>query len=650
MAITITRDLNVFSVGVPPVIHLSQYDSDFTLVFNLYASTGAFTMPTGTTAEIRGTKRDGNGYDAAASVSGSTVTVTGDEQMTAIAGQNMFEIATYYNNKRLNTINFILDVERAALDADTITSESVLRELDAIIQGAATATQAAEDAEDAADRAEEAADDLSGTVQQVATNTQDIAGLKDDLDEITEGGSETIYIPIEFTCPARTETSNGLTFEQLADKTAHVYGTSTASGWTVFMLKDLNLDKIPFALTAGKTYRLKGCPSGGGESTYQLGLRLATGGNIYNDYGDGVIFEISENNTYYVAIRIASGITIDAIFAPEVAEQEIIVSDITAIDLVAREDIAIMQEEIDSFEGISDNVKVALLDCFAHVAWIDEHGQEYYDALESALYEVVSISAVYTQSSLVYTTDTLDSLKENLVVTAIKSDSTQEVIPANKYVLSGTLIEGTSTITVSYKNKTTTFDVIVTDARVVYELSSGFDLTGKAIDTGVTVFGQDANYTILIDVNIPIIPSDKTMAYALNHRKLTSGTLRLGFDKDNSNILHFIDNVMYADSYVDTYTPGNISALTAHNLIWIVRMSNKTVRKVFFCDNSKLLDKTENVSSYMSDKNFTGNYFIGSQTNTTPEAYTFPGTVNLFKIYNTVLDISEIEAILDITL
>lgn len=195
MAITITRDLNVVSVGVPPVIHLSQYDSDFTLVFNLCASTGAFTMPTGTTAEIRGTKRDGNGYDAAASVSGSTVTVTGDEQMTAIAGQNMFEIATYYNNKRLNTINFILDVERAALDADTITSESVLRELDAIIQGAATATQAAEDAEDAADRAEEAADDLSGTVQQVATNTQDIAGLKDDLSNI-EGISDDVKVAL----------------------------------------------------------------------------------------------------------------------------------------------------------------------------------------------------------------------------------------------------------------------------------------------------------------------------------------------------------------------------------------------------------------------------------------------------------------------
>lgn len=150
MAIAINRELNVVSTGVPPVIHLSQYDSDFSLVFSLYASSGTLTMPNGTTAEIRGTKRDGNGYSAAASVSGTTVTVTGDEQITACAGRNMFEIATYYNSKRLYTANFIIDVERAALDADTITSDTVLRELDAIIEGAEVAQEAAEAAEHSA--------------------------------------------------------------------------------------------------------------------------------------------------------------------------------------------------------------------------------------------------------------------------------------------------------------------------------------------------------------------------------------------------------------------------------------------------------------------------------------------------------------------
>lgn len=35
--------------------------------------------------------------------------------------------------------------------------------------------------------------------------------------------------------------------------------------------------------------------------------------------------------------------------------------------------------------GLTDAVKTALLNCFAHVAWIDENGQSYYNALETAL-------------------------------------------------------------------------------------------------------------------------------------------------------------------------------------------------------------------------------------------------------------------------
>ena len=35
--------------------------------------------------------------------------------------------------------------------------------------------------------------------------------------------------------------------------------------------------------------------------------------------------------------------------------------------------------------SISNAVKTALLNCFAHVAWTDENGQSYYNALQSAL-------------------------------------------------------------------------------------------------------------------------------------------------------------------------------------------------------------------------------------------------------------------------
>lgn len=159
---TITQTLNMAPGGVPPVIHVSQYDSDFTITFTLFSLFGGFTIESGTTAQIRGTKSSGTGYsaDAAINISAKTVTVTGDAQMTAAAGQNIFEIVLKKNNKEISSKNFILLCERAALDADTITDESVLKELNAIIEGAETATQAAEEAEDAADRAEAAAQSL----------------------------------------------------------------------------------------------------------------------------------------------------------------------------------------------------------------------------------------------------------------------------------------------------------------------------------------------------------------------------------------------------------------------------------------------------------------------------------------------------------
>ena len=133
-------------------------------------------------------------------------------------------------------------------------------------------------------------------------------------------------------------------------------------------------------------------------------------------------------------------------------------------------EIADLKSELENISGISDDVKVALLDCFAHVAWTSSHGQVYYDLLEQALYAeepktLVSISAVYTQSGTVYDTDTLDSLKTDLVVTATWSDTSTSTVASADYTLSGTLTEGTSTITVSYGGKTTAFNVTVTLSR-----------------------------------------------------------------------------------------------------------------------------------------------------------------------------------------
>ena len=122
-----------------------------------------------------------------------------------------------------------------------------------------------------------------------------------------------------------------------------------------------------------------------------------------------------------------------------------------------------LKEDLANIEpGLSSNAKSALLACFAHVAWID-HDSDYYSSLESALYadDLVSITASFTQGSNIFTkTDKLDDLKKCLTVTALYGNGDSETV--SEYILSGNLNSATSTITVSYYDKTATFTVSVT--------------------------------------------------------------------------------------------------------------------------------------------------------------------------------------------
>ena len=145
-------------------------------------------------------------------------------------------------------------------------------------------------------------------------------------------------------------------------------------------------------------------------------------------------------------------------------------------------------ESSDGGDGLTDAIKFALLACFDHVAWDDDDptGQTYIDALYDALYppaDLVSISVVYTQSGTVYDTDTLDSLKSDLVCTAHMSDQSTRIVTT--YTLSGSLIEGTSTITVSYGGYIATFSVTVSSIMQTIPITwsgSGSDSTTNAVD------------------------------------------------------------------------------------------------------------------------------------------------------------------------
>lgn len=136
-----------------------------------------------------------------------------------------------------------------------------------------------------------------------------------------------------------------------------------------------------------------------------------------------------------------------------------------------------------SGDGLTDGIKSALLACFQNVGWNDTDGQTYYDALYAALYppaNLQSISAVYTQSGTVYDTDSLDVLKEDLVVTAHYDDGSTETV--TDYTLSGIFTVGASTVTVVYGGKTASFSVTVTEKPKAWY--TGVPLTLGTVESG----------------------------------------------------------------------------------------------------------------------------------------------------------------------
>ena len=186
------KKLDMVSGNTPMLVYLNQYDSDVKIVFELYASDGSFSVESGTTVAIRGTKPDGNGIsidgdlvsttDEDTGAVTHTVTVQVDQQMTAVAGRSFYELTLFSGDKELNTANFVISVERAALDKDTVVSGSVVRELveimdnsDQIIAAAAASAEAQETIEQIGQEVRQAKEDAEEAAE-TASNAASAAG------------------------------------------------------------------------------------------------------------------------------------------------------------------------------------------------------------------------------------------------------------------------------------------------------------------------------------------------------------------------------------------------------------------------------------------------------------------------------------------
>lgn len=127
----------------------------------------------------------------------------------------------------------------------------------------------------------------------------------------------------------------------------------------------------------------------GSESGYTSGNWYYWSGSAWTSGGVYNATAVSTDTTLSVAGKAADAkATGDAIAAVTIpTDKTLTVSDAPADAKVVGDELAALKDEISNIDALSDDVKEALLACFAKVGWIDEHGQDYYDALYDALYE-----------------------------------------------------------------------------------------------------------------------------------------------------------------------------------------------------------------------------------------------------------------------
>lgn len=183
--------LNMIPGGVMPVVYVSQYDNQTNaLIFDLYNGDLPFPVPSGAAVLINGTKPpvDGEltGFSySAASISGNRVVCNVTQQMTAVPGPVLCELRIRTETQIIGSINFILRVERAALNDDTVLSETDIPLIEQAIDIAANLEEYIQQTLDASAAAVQAAEDATEARDRSEVINTNVEGIYDDLTDAT---------------------------------------------------------------------------------------------------------------------------------------------------------------------------------------------------------------------------------------------------------------------------------------------------------------------------------------------------------------------------------------------------------------------------------------------------------------------------------
>lgn len=279
-------DLDVTPGGIPKIVKLSQYDKSIpVIVATLWEGSQAYTMPTGATCYVAGTKPDNTGFEYQVSNSGNVVTIPITEQMTAVAGRVPTEVIIMTSDGRKGSANFFLDVEPAALSEDTSLSETDIPIIEQL-------PEKLEEAKTYANKAHQWATYGSDSEQPSATNN---AKYYAEQAAQTDIGQATTISEVSDTAPYlfRSSTANaeydelvgvsvvenqllynnfssplernGITFTRNNDGSVTVNGTSTARA-------ACSLNTVKQNATPRHKYLILGCPSDASLSTFYIAV------------------------------------------------------------------------------------------------------------------------------------------------------------------------------------------------------------------------------------------------------------------------------------------------------------------------------------------------------------------------------------------
>lgn len=440
MSLIQTIHLTMGNYKSPMVVPAVQNDTDRQLKMIV----DDFTLSNSMTGKMTFKRPDGTFYEADATLAlADNAFVAELDQALTCPGRTLAQLKVTATDT-VSTFTFIVWVE-----ADTSGTLSP--------QEGISLSEAVQRAEDAADRAEAAAEGGTGLTDNVKQALLQIARKVAYIDAHGQDYYDDLY-------------------DALYEVTGLTLDVSSISLGTIGATSQITATTVPAG--AAVTW----VSSDTSVATVVNGLVTAVG------YGSATITASAGNLTAQCSVVIAQA-TVTSISAVYTPSGSIYETDIPALDTLKNDLVVTAHWSNGTTSTVTDYALTGTLSAGSNTVTVSYGGQT--TTITVTVVALSSISAVYTQSGTVYTTTSLDDLKADLVVTATFADSTTQTVTG--YTLSGTLTEGTSTITVSYAGKTTTFNVTVTET-ALYPIR---DISEMAVSSDIKLSVSNGNHIVL---------------------------------------------------------------------------------------------------------------------------------------------------------